>query len=74
MVGVAIRLAGPHALAPWRSPLVRWRMETYGLLTRDGRLVHADDITPVVFFRFIWANRRPLTSFVQWAANLERQS
>ena len=74
MVAVAIRLAGPHALMPWRSPLVRWRMETYGFLTRDGRVAHADEVTPAAFFNFVWANRRQFASFLQWAAQLERQS
>ena len=31
MLGIAVSLAWPHLLTPWRSPLLRWRIETYGI-------------------------------------------
>ena len=70
MVAVALRLAGPDLCAPWRSTLLRWRMETYGVLDEDGRLLHAERITPERFFRFLWSHRSVLVRFLRWAACL----
>ena len=63
MVAVAWRLAWPYPLAPWRSPLVRWRMETYSGL-------RADRVTAQDFFRFVCRYRAALTRFLYWAACL----
>jgi len=70
MVGVACRLAWPYLFTPWRSPLLRWRMETYGVLDEQGRLLHADDISPARFFRFTAYHYRSLLAFLRWAARL----
>lgn len=70
MILVATRLAWPHLLAPWRSPLLRWRIETYGLLDEQGRILHADHITPRRFVRFAVHHRLALTRFLRWAALL----
>jgi len=70
MLGVAWRLARCDACAPWRSPLLRWRMETYGILDERGQLLHADAITPWQFFRFMIIQRRALCRFLRWAARL----
>ena len=70
MVLVALRLAGPFLFMPWRSPLLRWRMETYGVRDDAGQLLHADEITPTQFFRFVLHHRRPLLNFLRWAACL----
>ena len=67
---VAARLAWPYLLTPWRSPLLRWRMETYGLTDETGRLLHADAITPAQFVRFVFRNRLVLLRFLRWAAYL----
>ena len=67
---VALRLAGPYVLTPWRSALLRWRLETYGLTDASGRLLHADDVTPVRFVRFVLQRRRALWHFLRWAARL----
>jgi hypothetical protein len=72
MVMVALRLSWPHALAPWRSPLLRWRLETYGATDRAGRLVHADDVTPRVVGRFLRRHGSALLPFLRWAAELDR--
>ena len=45
-------------------------METYGVLDEQGRLLHADEITPPRFFRFLRRNRRPLARMLRWAASL----
>ena len=70
MAVVALRLAWPHLLAPWRSPLLRWRMETYGILDAQGCLLHAEDVTPKRFLQFLARHRRALRHFLRWAAAL----
>ena len=67
---VLFRLTWPYLLTPWRSPLLRWRMETYGLLDARGRLLHAAEITPRQFFRFLRLNGYPLARMLRWAACL----
>ncbi len=68
--GIALRLCWPYLLAPWRSPLLRWRMETYGILDEQGRMLHADEITPARFRRFLREQRRTLYRMLRWAASL----
>ena len=63
------RLAWPHVLAPWRSPLVRWRMETYGVTDDQGRLLTAASIDRKAFMRFAFARRAALGRFLRWAAS-----
>src|SRR5882724_1107709 len=49
-----------YRLRPWRSPYIRWRMETFfGLeaAPRDAR----------TFFRLTWRERARLMSFFNWA-------
>ena len=70
MAGVALRLAWPYLLTPWRSPLLRWRMETYGLADEQGRLLHADQINREQFFRFMSTRRKELSRFLRWSASL----
>ena len=70
MAFVALRLAWPHVARPWRSPLLRWRIETYGILDGEGRLLHAEDVTPGQFLRFAVLHRRELLRFLRWAAAL----
>lgn len=70
MLLVALRLAWPFLLVPWRSPLLRWRVETYGMLDGHGRLLHADAITPGRFLTFTLRHRGALLRFLQWAAHL----
>ena len=70
MMSVALRLVGPYLLTPWRSPLLRWRMETYGVLDTDGTLLHASEIDPTTFFRFTFQHRRALLRFLRWATSL----
>jgi len=70
MAWVAMRLAGPDVLTPWRSPVLRWRMETYGICDANGQLLHADQITPSRFFQFLLTHRSALLCFLRWAASL----
>lgn len=70
MLSVVLRLSWPYVLTPWRSPLVRWRLETFGVTDRDGRLLHADQITPQRYVRFLITRRKELARFLRWAALL----
>ena len=70
MATIAIRLARPYLLAPWRSPLLRWRMETYGVTDERGRLLHAEELTASRMLRFSLRHRRELLRFLRWAARL----
>ena len=70
MIGVAWRLAWPYLLTPWRSPLLRWRIETYGMLDDRGHLVCADDVNASTFLRFTLHHRKPLCRFLRWASLL----
>jgi len=70
MAQVAWRLVWPQVLLPWRSPLIRWRIETYGITDASGRLLHAADITPRRFFRFTFQYGHALARFLRWAALL----
>lgn len=63
MLGFLWRATRGYRLRPWRSPYLRWRMETYW-----G--VHAEDIGFREFWRFVWQRRRDLDRFLAWA---ERQ-
>jgi len=45
MLRLLWRLTGGYRLRPWRSPYLRWRLETYWGL-------HADQIDGKTFLRF----------------------
>jgi hypothetical protein len=52
-----------YRLRPWRSPYVRWRIETY-----SG--IPADAITPQIFFRFLWRERASLWAYLLWVKRM----
>ena len=54
-----------HRLAPWRSPYLRWRMETY-----SG--VKMQQIGFLEFWGFMWRERRNLKRFLEWTTEMER--
>jgi hypothetical protein len=54
-----------HHLTPWRSPLLRWRIETY-----CG--VKMNQIGLVEFWGFMWRERAQLVRFLKWTAEMER--
>jgi hypothetical protein len=63
---IAWRLSKGYRLRPWRSPYLRWRIETYWGL-------HADRIAARDFFRFTWSQRRELIRFLHWAERMDRR-
>jgi hypothetical protein len=52
-----------YRLCPWRSPYLRWRIETYWGL-------HAERIGFGKFWGFIWRQRRDLIRFLHWAGRM----
>ena len=53
-----------HRLAPWRSPYLRWRMETYSGLKMDK-------IGFFEFWAFLFKERKQLNRFLHWTAEME---
>ena len=64
MLAAMWRLSKGHRLAPWRSPYLKWRIETYSGL-------HAEQIAPRDFWRFVWTERRQLARFLKWADGMK---
>lgn len=60
------RVSKGYRLRPWRSPYLRWRLETY-----FG--VQANDLTRQDFFRLLWHERHRLRTFLRWAQEMERE-
>jgi hypothetical protein len=60
LIRLAWRLAKGYRLRPWRSPYLRWRIETW-----SG--IEAAKITPTMFLRFAWKNRAELIRYLKWA-------
>ena len=61
MLRILWRLTRGYRLRPWRSPYLRWRVETYCGL-------HADAIDFKTFWKFAWEHRAELTRYLRWAA------
>lgn len=53
-----------HRLTPWRSPYLRWRIETY-----TG--IKMDKIGFIEFWLFLWRERQALLRFMEWTATME---
>jgi hypothetical protein len=53
-----------YRLRPWRSPYLRWRMETYW-----G--VPADQIGFGDFWRFAWEHRDDLARYLDWVDRMQ---
>lgn len=51
--------------APWRSPYIRWRIETYSGMWADG-------LTCRSITAFAWSYRRELLSYLRWTGSVER--
>jgi hypothetical protein len=53
-----------HRFAPWRSPYLRWRIETY-----TG--IKMQSIGFLEFFGFVWREREELVRFLKWTAEMD---
>ncbi len=58
---VAWKLAKGYRLRPWKSPYLKWRIETW-----SG--IEAGSVTPRMFFDFCWQHRSELRRYLRWAA------
>ena len=54
-----------YRLRPWRSPYIRWRMETF-----FGPA--AEPPTAGRFFHLLWRERRRMEEFLRWADEYHR--
>ena len=63
MLRVLWRLTRGYRLRPWKSPYLRWRIETYSGL--DARSIGFWS-----FWRFSWRERRNLFRYLRWAARM----
>jgi hypothetical protein len=63
MIRILWRLTRGYRFRPWRSPYLRWRIETYWGL-------HADRITFRGFWKFVWEHWCDLLSYLRWAASM----
>ncbi len=53
-----------HRFAPWRSPYLRWRLETYSGL-------HAEQVGLADFCRLAIKERRQLIRFLRWLSEMK---
>ena len=67
MLRMLWRLTAGYRLRPWRSPYLRWRMETYWGM-------HAADITFAEFWKFAWRERRDLGRYLRWAETMRKRA
>jgi hypothetical protein len=56
-----------HRLAPWRSPYLRWRIETY-----SG--IRAESLTAQSVFAFLWSMRGELLQFLFWTGEIQQEA
>lgn len=56
-----------NRLRPWRSPYLRWRMETY-----SG--IPAAKLTARDFLRIAYSERRQMSRFFLWSSELNEQA
>lgn len=59
------RVSRGYRLRPWRSPYLRWRIETYWGIP-------AEQIGARDFWRFFWTHRAEMLRFLRWARRMER--
>ena len=64
MLGLLWRASRGHRLTPWRSPYLRWRMETYWG-TPAGEISFRD------FWRFLWRQRADVLRYLRWAGRMQ---
>jgi len=65
LIGLPWRASRGWRLRPWRSPYLRWRIETYWGLK-------AGEIGFREFWAFLWGERRSIFRYLKWAARMRR--
>ena len=56
-----------YRLRPWRSPYLRWRVETY-----SGK--KAETLTAKDVMSFMWTSRWELLRFLWWTGQVEKEA
>jgi hypothetical protein len=56
-----------NRLTPWKSPYLRWRVETY-----SGQ--KAETLTAKGVLSFFWTSRWELLRFLIWTGHLDREA
>ena len=67
MLRLLWQLTRGYRLRPWKSPYLRWRMETYWGL-------HADQIDWKTFVQFSWRHRKDFRRYLRWAVSQESRA
>jgi hypothetical protein len=65
MIAFLWKATAGYRLAPWKSPYLRWRIETY-----SG--VPSSRIDRKEFWRFAWQRRAELRRFLRWSGRIRR--
>jgi hypothetical protein len=52
-----------HRFAPWRSPYLRWRVETY-----SGK--RAESLKLSDFWQLLWSEKRQFVRFLAWTREM----
>jgi hypothetical protein len=60
MLGVIWKLTKGYRFTPWRSPYLKWRLETY-----TG--IHAESIGFAEFLSVSWKYRKEFLRYLRWA-------
>jgi hypothetical protein len=56
-----------YRLTPWRSPYLRWRVETFSGMK-------AETLTAKSMFAFMWQWRVELVRYLLWTGTVEREA
>lgn len=67
MIGLLWQMSKGYRLMPWRSPYLRWRIETYWGL-------HAEQIGFREFWGFVWAHRGEMVRFLHWGERMRERA
>jgi hypothetical protein len=65
MIRFLWRASRGYRLSPWRSPYLRWRIETYWGIPADS-LGFRETLA------FGWSHRREMLRFLRWAARMDK--
>ena len=64
MIGYLWKTTAGYRLTPWRSPYLRWRIETFWGLD-------AEHLSAGEFLRFCWQHRAELLRFLRWSERMD---
>jgi len=62
-----------YRLRPWKSPYIRWRMETFFGAQAAAPDGGPDPLGAGAFFRLLWRERARLRRFLRWAEERRRE-